>query len=96
MSKINHSVYYHGNLQSLGVITEENEGKSVTVVNPGMYKLRGENSHDVMITVISGEMKINGEEYEPYQKIEIKKGVEIILEVKTVSLFLKETKGYRQ
>lgn len=96
MNKINHSVYYHGNFQTLGVITEEREGKSVTLINPGEYKLSGEKDCVVTITVITGKMKINEEEYKSHQTREVGIREQIVIKAETVSIFLKETKGYRE
>ncbi|MDD2224553.1 MAG: pyrimidine/purine nucleoside phosphorylase [Candidatus Shapirobacteria bacterium] len=94
MGKITHLGYYDGNFQSLGFIAD-GEGKSVTVINPGVYNFR-EEKHEVVIIVVAGEIIINGTRYKPYQRKNIKKGEAIILETENTSIYLKETKGYRK
>ena len=94
MGKITHLSYYDGDFQSLGFIAD-GEGKSVTVLNPGMYIFRKE-KHEVVITVVVGEIIINGTKYKPYQKKKIKKGESVVLETKDTSICLKQTKGYRK
>jgi len=96
LGRIRHSVFYDENFQTLGVITEENEGKSVTVINPGEYKLSGEKDCVVTLTIITGKMKINGEEYGAYQTREVGIREQIVINTETVSIFLKETRGYRE
>ena len=52
--KIERYVYYDGNFQSLGFIAN-GEGKSVTVIDSGVYNFR-EEKHEVVIVVVVGEI----------------------------------------
>ena len=94
MGKITHLSYYDGDFQSLGFIAD-GEGKSVTVINPGIYNFR-EEKHEIVIVVIVGEIIINETRYKPYQRKKIKKGEAVTIKTDGISIYLKETKDYRK
>ena len=86
-----HNNDYGGNSQSLGFITKEGKGKLVGVINPNENGyVFGPLKNNEKITVISGEMFINGNKYQPNEFVELKKGTEFLLKASTISIYLRE------
>lgn len=80
-----------GNSQSLGFITKEGKGKLVGVINPSEKEyVFGPLKNNEKITVISGEMFINGKEYQQGEFVEVKKGDKLLLKTSTISIYLRE------
>lgn len=71
-----------------------NEAESRVELKPGSYDL-GKANYDSTITIIDGEVIINGTELKKDQKIEIKTGQKILVGTKIDSVYLMKTDNYR-
>lgn len=91
-----HDAHSESRLYCVGFI-ENGEGMNIGVIGPGEYDL-GSAKCDEIITVIVGEIIINGTRCKPFffhRKKKIKKGELITLETAKTSIYLRKTKGYR-
>jgi len=84
-----HGANYGGNSQTLGFMTKEKKGTLVGVINPGEYKI-GPLNYNEKITVITGEILINGVNRQRGESIDIKKKVEVVFKTAITSSYLRE------